>query len=87
MKLAKKKGAIDYPNERRINKIPITRLGGIAVITGFLISVIYLIVSMVLEGKFSLIDSQKYGMKRASCVGIIRTGKKGKGNTADSQPA
>ena len=63
MKLAKKKGAIDYPNERRINKIPITRLGGIAVITGFLISVIYLIVSMVLEGKFSLIDSQKYGMK------------------------
>ena len=63
IKLAKKKGAIDYPNDRRVNKWPIARLGGIAVITGFIISVIYLIVSMILEGKFSLLDSQKYGMK------------------------
>ena len=63
IRLAKKKGAIDYPNDRRVNKMPVARLGGIAVITGFIISVIYLIVSMVLEGKFSLIDSQKYGMK------------------------
>lgn len=63
IRLAKKKGAIDYPNDRRINKMPVARLGGIAVITGFIISVVYLIVSMVLEGKFSLIDSQKYGLK------------------------
>ena len=63
IRLAKKKGAIDYPNDRRVNKMPVARLGGIAVITGFIVSVIYLIVSMVLEGKFSLIDSQKYGMK------------------------
>ena len=63
IRLAKKKGAIDYPNDRRVNKMPVARLGGIAVITGFIISVVYLIVSMVLEGKFSLIDSQKYGLK------------------------
>ena len=63
IRLAKKKGAIDYPNDRRVNKMPVARLGGIAVITGFIISVVYLIVSMALEGKFSLIDSQKYGMK------------------------
>ena len=63
IRLAKKKGAIDYPNDRRVNKMPVARLGGIAVITGFIISVVYLIVSMVLEGKFSLIDSQKYGLR------------------------
>ena len=63
IRLAKKKGAIDYPNDRRVNKMPVARLGGIAVITGFIISVVYLIVSMVLEGKFSLIDNQKYGLR------------------------
>lgn len=51
IKLAKKLGAVDTPNdERRINKITMTRLGGLAVIAGFAVSTIYLIASMVLEG-------------------------------------
>ena len=36
IKLAKKVGAIDLPkDERRINKKPMPRLGGLAVIAGF----------------------------------------------------
>jgi UDP-GlcNAc:undecaprenyl-phosphate GlcNAc-1-phosphate transferase len=55
IKLAKKLGAIDTPkDERRINKIPMTRLGGLAVILGFVISIIYLLTTMVIEGKLDL---------------------------------
>ena len=35
MRLAKKVGAIDIPNDRRVNKKPMPRLGGLAVISGF----------------------------------------------------
>ena len=43
IKLAKKVGAVDSPlDERRINKTVMPRLGGLAVIAGFVISVIYL---------------------------------------------
>ena len=63
IRLAKKVGAIDYPNDRRVNKKPIPRIGGIAVITGFLVAVIYLIVSMIIEKKFSLTDFNNYDMK------------------------
>ena len=58
MRLAAKVGAIDVPNERRINKVPMPRLGGIAVISGFFVSIIYLIVSMVFEKKINLFDSK-----------------------------
>lgn len=55
IKLAKKLGAVDTPSdERRINKITMTRLGGLAVILGFVISVIYLLVTMSFERKFDL---------------------------------
>ena len=37
IRLAKKVGAVDYPNDRRVNKKPMPRLGGIAVIAGFLV--------------------------------------------------
>ena len=37
IRLAKKVGAIDKPEKRRINKEPMPRLGGIAVIVGFLL--------------------------------------------------
>ena len=44
IKLAKKIGAVDTPNdERRINKITMPRLGGLAVLAGFFVSIIYLI--------------------------------------------
>lgn len=63
MRLAAKVGAIDVPNERRINKVPMPRLGGIAVISGFFVSIIYLIVSMVFEKKINLFDQEQYYIK------------------------
>lgn len=44
MRLAGKVGAMDVPNERKIHKKPIPRLGGLAIILGFCISVLYLII-------------------------------------------
>lgn len=54
IRLAKKVGAVDIPNDRRVNKKPIPRLGGLAVIAGFLVSVIYLVISASIEGKINL---------------------------------
>ena len=40
--LARKLGAVDTPkDERRINKVTMPRLGGLAIIAGFMISIIY----------------------------------------------
>lgn len=63
IKLAKKLGTIDMPNDRRVNKVPIPRLGGIAVITGFIVSAIYLVITMSVEGQFDLNDPENYKMK------------------------
>ena len=41
IKLAKRVGAIDMPNDRRVNKKPIPRIGGIAIIAGFIVSNIF----------------------------------------------
>lgn len=54
IKLAKKVGAIDYPNERRVNVKPIPRIGGIAVIIGFFVAVIFLITTMAIQGDLNL---------------------------------
>lgn len=56
IRLAKKVGAVDVPNDRRINKKTMPRLGGLAVIAGFLISAIYLVVSMIIERKINLLE-------------------------------
>ena len=55
IRLAKKVGAVDYPNDRRVNKKPMPRLGGIAVIAGFLVSAIYLIITMRIENNIDFI--------------------------------
>lgn len=61
IKLAKKVGAIDLPkDERRINKKAMPRLGGLAVIAGFLVSIIYLITIMGIEGSLNLNQDQYY---------------------------
>ncbi len=62
MVLAKKVGAIDIPNERRVNKKPMPRLGGVAVIIGFFVSVIYLIITMTVERTLNLADND-YGIR------------------------
>ena len=55
IKLARKIGAVDTPaDERRINKITMPRLGGLAVILGFFVSITYLLVVMSIENKIDL---------------------------------
>lgn len=55
IKLAKKLGAVDSPkDERRINKVVMPRLGGVAVVCGFLISIVYLLISLTLEKQINL---------------------------------
>ena len=56
MKIAKKVGAIDLPNEaRKKHKIAMPRLGGIAIMIGFLVALIYVIATKVLvEGNHEL---------------------------------
>ena len=63
IKLAKKVGAIDMPADRRVNKKPMPRIGGLAVISGFLVSALYLIISMSIEWKLDLNDTENYKMK------------------------
>lgn len=55
IKIAKKIGAVDTPkDERRINKVTMPRLGGLAVIAGFLMSIVYLLIVMTIEGNMNL---------------------------------
>lgn len=61
IKMAKKVGALDSPkDERRINKKVMPRLGGLAVIAGFLVSLVYLIAIMGIEGSINLGEEQYY---------------------------
>ena len=75
MRLAKRVGAIDIPNDRRVNKKPMPRLGGLAVISGFLVSIIYLLITTSLEGKINLFDEEDYYLKLTGFfIGIVILG-------------
>ncbi len=75
IKLAKKVGAIDMPDDRRVNKKPMPRIGGLAVIAGFIVSALYLIISMSIEGKIDLNDTENYKTKLLGfLIGIIFLG-------------
>lgn len=75
MRLAKRVGAIDIPNDRRVNKKPMPRLGGLAVISGFLVSIIYLLITTSLEGKINLFDEENYYLKLTGFfIGIVILG-------------
>ncbi len=55
IKLAKKLGAVDSPkDERRINTVTMPRLGGLAVLLGFIVSVFYLLVVLSIEDTIDL---------------------------------
>lgn len=57
IRFAKKIGAIDQPgNKRKIHTTAMPRLGGLAVIAGFMISVIYLVIVMTIEKNINLSD-------------------------------
>ena len=61
IKLAKKVGAVDTPkDERRINTTTMPRLGGLAVIAGFIISIIYLIIILSIEKSINLFEDNMY---------------------------
>lgn len=75
MRLAKKVGAIDIPNDRRVNKKPMPRLGGLAVICGFLVSSIYLLIVMNVEDTVNLFGSEQYWLKLLGFfIGIVILG-------------
>ena len=70
IKIAKKIGAIDIPkDDRRMRKKSIPKLGGLAVIAGFAISLIYLISVMNIEGSINLFDENAY-LKKLIGVGL-----------------
>lgn len=54
MRFARRIRAVDEPSERRINKVTMPRLGGLAIISGFFVSMIYLFISMLLEDRVEI---------------------------------
>ncbi len=73
IKIAEKVGAVDVPKDkRRMHKKAMPRFGGPAVILGFLVSVIYLLIVMSIEGSINLFDYNNYGKKLVGfLLGII----------------
>lgn len=64
IKIARKVGAVDVPkDQRRMHKKAMPKFGGPAVILGFLISVIYLLVVMSIEHSIDLFSVEQYGKK------------------------
>ena len=64
IKIAKKIGAVDVPkDERRAHKRAIPKFGGPAVILGFLVSTIYLLVVLSVEHSIDLFGVQEYWKK------------------------
>ena len=64
IKIAKKIGAVDVPkDERRMHKKPIPKFGGPAIIIGFVISIIYLIITATAEGNLDIFGNEGYFIK------------------------
>ena len=64
IKFAHKVGAVDVPkDERRMHKKAMPKFGGPAVILGFLVSVVYLLIVMSMENTINLFGPENYGMK------------------------
>ena len=61
IKLARKLGAVDTPKDaRRVNKVTMPRLGGLAIIAGFIVSIIYLLIILNVEGSINLLEDNIY---------------------------
>lgn len=64
IKIANKIGAVDIPRDkRRMHTKRMPKFGGPAVVLGFIISIIYLIIVMNIEGSLELFNEQQYGKK------------------------
>ena len=64
IRFAKKIGALDLPKEKRkIHTSAMPRLGGIAIIIGFIVSTIYLLIVMSVEKTFTFTGPDNYSTK------------------------
>ena len=64
IKIARKVGAVDVPrDQRRMHKKAMPKFGGPAVILGFLVAIIYLLIVKTLENTIDLFGIEQYGMK------------------------
>lgn len=73
--LARRVGAVDTPKDaRRINKITMPRLGGLAVIAGFFLSVIYLLITMTIENTIDLEQDNYINKLIAFVIGTLIIG-------------
>lgn len=78
IKLAKKVGAVDVPKDaRRVHHKPMPKLGGVAVMAGFIISLVYLLITLSIEDptKLDLFGNEQYAHKLIGIfLGIIILG-------------
>ena len=75
IRIARKLGAVDTPkDERRINKVTMPRLGGLAVIAGFIISIVYLLIVMTIEGNIDLSQDNYHSKLIGFTIGGIIIG-------------
>ena len=64
IKIARKIGAVDIPkDERRMHSKPMPKFGGPAIIIGFLVSTIYLIITSSIEGNINIFGPENYALK------------------------
>ena len=73
IKIAHKIGAVDIPKDnRRMHQNSMPKLGGIAVISGFLISIVYLLFVVTIEGSVDIFGQEQYFRKLMGILlGII----------------
>ena len=72
VRLARKVKAVDKPkSKRKVHKKIMPRLGGIAIVLGFLVSAIYLIIIMILEKKLNIITDNYYIKLLGFLLGIV----------------
>ena len=72
IKIARKIGAVDVPKDsRRMHKKPMPKFGGPAIILGFLVSTIYLIITTTVEGKLNILGPEDYYIKLLGFLGGI----------------
>ena len=76
IKIANKIGAVDVPKDkRRMHTKRMPKFGGPAVILGFLVSMIYLLIIMSVEGSIDLFSEHEYGKKLLGLIfGIVAIG-------------
>ena len=72
IRFAKKIHALDMPKKRKMHTHPMPRLGGIAIISGFIVSTIYLLTVMTIEKTLNLTGPDNYTTKLIGFfVGIL----------------